>query len=86
MANSWSEHTFTGGKLQRIVDLVASGTHELQVWGNRHDGWRVHLVSKEMPTVGIDVSPVFHVDFGDTRRALIETCERAYGVRPKVVR
>lgn len=86
MFKGWSEHTFTGGKLQRIADLVAAGTHELQVWGNRHDGWCIYLVSKAMPTVGIDVSPVFHVDYGDTRRALIEACERTYGVRPKVVR
>lgn len=76
----WQDSTYTGGRMVSIAGLVKAGTHSLEVWGNGVTGWTMYLVSAEMPTVGVAVSPVFHKDYGDTKQYLEEAARRSYGL------
>lgn len=75
----WASRTMTGGRFTPITELLASGTHTLEYWGNSKEGWACYLCSAAMPDVGIAISPVFAREFGDTLRDLKAAARRAYG-------
>lgn len=37
--------TYTGGRLRLIADLLADGSHRVEAWGNRHEGFCLMLTS-----------------------------------------
>lgn len=76
----WTERTFFRGIYTPITELLANGSHVIEVWGCAADGWQAYLVRDG---IGLPIGPVFHRDFGDTLRSLKAACERAYGVVPK---
>lgn len=82
---SWSTHSYEMGKYQTIEAILAGITHELQLHGNGTEGWAVYLCRRGT-NVGVQVSPLFHPNFGDTRRHCIAACKRAYGIEPHIVR
>ena len=38
------ENTYTGGRLQRIADLIRAKTHRIEAWGNSREGFELYLV------------------------------------------
>lgn len=38
-------HYYTGGRNWRITDLLASGDHAIEAWGNHREGFMPYIVS-----------------------------------------
>lgn len=74
MRGGWQEKTYWGGRFTPIADLLKSGSHTLESWGNAADGWWPYLVKAGS---GIRVGPYF-----TTLRDLKEAAARAYGIQP----
>jgi hypothetical protein len=72
------------GSYSPISELVATGARVLVLRGDASEGWAVY--SEDNKGTGLQVSPLFHKDWGDTRTACIEACERAYGLKPLIKR
>lgn len=82
----WSDRTLYLGKFIDIRQAVADGTHFVELHGNAKEGWVIYMGTTALPDLVVQVSPLFAPEFGDTRRALMDACERAFGVRPKHTR
>jgi hypothetical protein len=76
----WPDRTYWGGKFVTTKECLEAKTHTVEIWGSSTDGWCVYLVSGD---AGIQVSPIFSREQGDTMRDLKQACMRAYGVDPK---
>lgn len=79
--NSWTERTMSGGQWVAVTDLLRNRTHTIEIHGNTDEGWAVFLCDDT--DACLQVSPLFHRDFGETRADLYRAAERAYGHRPK---
>lgn len=77
----WTETTLRGGRWVAVTDLLQAGTHTLEIHGNTDEGWAVYLHDQDDTCV--ELSPVFHREYGDTRADLYRAAERTYGRRPK---
>jgi hypothetical protein len=84
----WTSTTLHGGRWRDVKTLIAEGSHRIEVWGSAEDGWQAFLVDDletaegRKFTSGCAVSPIFHRQFGDTRKDLKAAAQRAYGVDP----
>ncbi|UVK46763.1 hypothetical protein BPNPMPFG_002471 [Mesorhizobium sp. AR07] len=65
------------GKFHPIAELVAAGTHKVEIFGNAAEGWRVYLVWSD-DSACISIGPLFHREFGETLRNCRESACRAY--------
>jgi hypothetical protein len=48
-------HHYTGGRSNRVADLLADGSHRVEVWGNYREGFQPMLVSTAMPEAGCSI-------------------------------
>lgn len=79
---SWPTHVaFDGHKHGGIPvrQLLAAERAFLAYAGSKENGWAIYLIDTVYRDKLQQVSPLFCADFGDTRRAMIEACIRAYG-------
>ncbi|QPC91494.1 hypothetical protein [Mesorhizobium sp. INR15] len=67
------------GKFQPIADLVASGSHKVEIFGSAADGWQAFLVDAD-DLCCISISGIFHRATGDTMRACRDGAARCYGL------
>lgn len=88
----WTERSFHAGGCTLLKDLISAGTHRIEAWGCKQDGWQAYLVSDTtMPdgsslTSGCPIGPLFHRDLGDRLKDLKDAAGRAYGIDPKTVK
>ena len=64
--------SYTGGRSHLVADLVAAGTHTLEIWGSAVDGFEPYLVSDG---AGVSLSSGRY----SLRRDCVAACRRAYG-------
>ncbi|MER8924294.1 hypothetical protein [Mesorhizobium sp. M0859] len=77
MRNLWTERTMWQGKFQPVSELVAAGSHKVEIFGNTAEGWQAFLVDAAGPAC-LSIGPIFHREFGETLRDCKASACRAY--------
>ena len=70
---------FDGRGREEIKSVLAKGDAYLAYAGNAANGWCIYLVDAFERHRKQQISPLFHKDFGDTRRDMMQACARSYG-------
>jgi hypothetical protein len=88
--DGWAHSIHYGRMAYPIATLTNDPAHwALEVRGNKATGWAVYMEVHGTPdhtAEACQVSPLFLAEAGDTRRMLIEACQRAYGVAPRIAK
>lgn len=77
MKSAWTERTMWQGKFQPISDLVAAGSHKVEIFGNTAEGWQAYLVDAA-GSACISIGPIFCRAFGDTLSHCRQAAARCY--------
>ncbi|TPJ33691.1 hypothetical protein [Mesorhizobium sp. B2-8-3] len=83
MRGGWRQWSYQGGQFALIKDLVATGAHRIEAWGNSKEGWWPYLVKDN---AGVQIGPYFGPDDGSRLKDLKAAAGRAYGIDPKDVK
>lgn len=75
--NTLSTFNYTGGASQPIADLIAAGTHRIEAWGNRREGFTPYLTAAPDFNAGVSVSSGHYSRLSDLRMA----CQIKYGAK-----
>lgn len=75
-----NSHNFTGGRNNRIADLVADRSHLVEAWGNSREGFEPYLRMKDS-NAACSIGPRFR-----TLSGLRLAVQQAYSLNGRAVR